>query len=710
MSAIKTLPTEKTFGLGFNYALWEANTDITLCNVRWNSDYRDVVRFNSQDDLDSYLRDNSGPTINIQQASMAKFGKPIRLPIPLEVAQQFNYIKVANPAQPIGAGSFARNYYYFIVEVEYSSPGNTNVYVQLDVWQSFSRDVIFGNCYIERSHLAIAASNSFEDHGREYLTIPEGFDLGNEYQIVDQWQHSIGSARGDNNYSICIMSTVDLTADPGTVEEPKLNTAKGTNFENLPGGAEIYFFRDADNFKTFMEEFSDKPWVTQGIISITATPDIARYSLTADMQIVNIGSAEAWVLNGTLAGRTFNMKTFFRNVIFDKIGFRYTYLKKFATYPYSQLELTSYSGTPLVIKPENWKSDHAEVVEDAHLIQPGARIVFYPRGYNKSSTAPPSQTDQYGMYNDGGEFLDMATGILNLPTFSLVNNGYISFLASNKNSLAYQHSSADWSQAKAQQGIATSYDQANANIGTSQDVTRQGMNAAQQQANIANQGSMAQGIIGGINSLGSLGNGPGGAISAASGIVNTGLQTALDINQRNQNLGVTQGLAAGTNKSQTDNMAFMRDTNNELATFSAKGDYQNAILGINAKVQDAALTQPTTSGQIGGDSYNLARYKWGVDLKLKMLAPAALRTIGEFWLRYGYAMNVYRRLPGNLSVMTHFTYWKLKETYIISSKCPEPMKQTIRGIFEKGVTVWRNPNDIGTIDIGDNVPDFTGEI
>jgi len=31
-------------------------------------------------------------------------------------------------------------------------------------------------------------------------------------------------------------------------------------------------------------------------------------------------------------------------------------------------------------------------------------------------------------------------------------------------------------------------------------------------------------------------------------------------------------------------------------------------------------------------------------------------------------------------------------------------KQAIRGIFEKGVTVWANPADIGTIDIGDNAP------
>jgi len=706
-SAIQTLPVDKTFGLGFNYALWEANTIITLANVNWNSDYRDVVKFNSRAELNNYIDNNSMTPITINKASYAKFGKPVRLDVPFEVAQQYNYIRVTNPAQPI-PNSSAKAYYYFISEIEYVAPNTTNIYIQLDVWQSFSWDVIFGNCFIEQGHIGIAATNTFTDHGREYLTIPEGMDIGNEYQIVDQWQRNIGSARGEADYSILVMSTVDLEADPGTVDNPKLNSAKGTNMENLPGGASLYVFRDPDQFRIFMAAFSDKPWITQGIISITAIPDFARFSLQVDYDVATVGGAEMWVINGgTLQDSTFYMKTFFRNVIFNALGLRYQNLKKFATYPYSLMELTTYSGTPIVMKPENWNSDHAEVVEIPHLVPPGARIMYVPKFYNKAANAPAEQTDSYGTWNDGGEYLDMATGIFNFPTFSLVNNGFMSFLASNKNSLAYQHSSADWSNTKTQQGIATSYDQASAGIGLSQDLNRQGMNAATQQANLANQGSMANGIIGGINAVGQLGNGPTGVISAATSMVNTGLSTALDINQRNQGLAISNGLAAGQNRSTTDNAAYLRDTNRDLASFAANGDYSNAIAGINAKVQDAKLTQPTTSGQIGGESFNLARYKWGVDLKLKMLSPSAMRSIGEYWLRYGYNINVYRTLPGDLQVMTHFTYWKLKETYIVQSKCPEPIKQAIRGIFEKGVTVWRDPNDIGNMDIGDNLPSFS---
>ena len=53
--------------------------------------------------------------------------------------------------------------------------------------------------------------------------------------------------------------------------------------------------------------------------------------------------------------------------------------------------------------------------------------------------------------------------------------------------------------------------------------------------------------------------------------------------------------------------------------------------------------------------------------------------------------------------MQNFTYWKLAETNLLpESNCPQNYRNTIRGIFEKGVTVWRNPDDINNLDIGSN--------
>ena len=91
-------------------------------------------------------------------------------------------------------------------------------------------------------------------------------------------------------------------------------------------------------------------------------------------------------------------------------------------------------------------------------------------------------------------------------------------------------------------------------------------------------------------------------------------------------------------------------------------------------------------------------------LRWKLIDDASMAVIGEYWLRYGYAIRRFITMPDSLHCMTHFSYWKLSETYIKSARIPESYKQVIRGIFEKGVTVWREADMIGSTDIGLNKP------
>jgi hypothetical protein len=707
-SAIQDLPTAKDWGLGFNYSAWTQGTAITLCNVPWNSDYRDIVRFDNQDALDTYLRNNSGATIEITKLSYAKFGQPIRLDTPFHTVQNYNYIRVWNPAQPI-TGDTGKAFYYFVTDVTYVNPNCTQITVQLDVWQTFGYGVKFGNCYIQQGHIGIANENFFTNYGRDYLTVPEGMDIGNEYEIYKRYTHGIAGARdGEPDYEVLVVSSVALDTDPGTEDDPKLQSAKGSSMENLPNGAEIYLFNSMEHLQQYLTGVSDKPWITQGIMSIQAVPPMGRYGISTTAISLN-GVVVAKVNGGSLTRPYTTVKEGFRN---DADLGRYWRLAKFWTYPYTVIEMTSHTGTPIIIKPECLQSSDLGVVEVPHISPPDARIAFYPYRYNASETSAV-ESDTKGILNDGGEFLDMASWISNFPTFSVVNNGYMSFMASNRNGIAFQHQSADWSQQRTQQGIATSYDQATAGMMLSENLTQRGVYAAGQQTNLQNQTMAAHTMVGGMagiaqGAIGGAAGGPAGVVAGAGmGLGNalvSGVQTAIDVDRNNQALGISNSLAQGNNTASNATAAYMRDTNKDLATFSANGDYQNALAGINAKVQDAKLTQPTTSGQIGGDAFNLATYRWGVDIKVKRLTPAFMNAIGEYWLRYGYAINRFGKMPESFMVMEKFTYWKLKETYITEAHCPEAFKQVIRGIFEKGVTVWRNPSDIGTIDIANNAP------
>lgn len=701
-SKMHELPEERTFGHQFNYAVWTAGTTIQLCNVPWGNDYRDIVRFDSQKKLDDYLRLSTGPTIIVENAAHHKTSQPVRLEIPFEAANEYNYLRVFNPTQPVN-GSKPSTFYYFISDVRYVAPSTTELVIQLDVWQTYGRNIRFGQCYVERGHIGIANEWNFDGYGRHYLNTLEGMDVGGEYDIVGRHTRKIASARDhDKPYSIMVVSTASLQVEGGTAKEPDPTvTGKGSQLHRLPSGAEYYLFDDLDHFSAFLDAFKDKSWVTQSIISITAVPAIAPPAVTLDTKTVN-GVQLKRITAGNPKPTVTKLAPNWRDNV--QLPTRYKHLKKFLTYPYMVLELTAYTGTPLVIKPESWNDKDASVVEIGHYALPSARLVFYPYRYN-ASTVPPEDAATGGLLHDGGEFLDMTTGIYNFPTFALVNNGYLQVMASQAHSIAYQHSAADWSQQKALTGNQLSHEQSTAGLGMQSQLTEMGINAATSQTNLSNQTAgyrAATGAVGGIAS--GIGNGPAGLMGGIGNAAMSGVNLAIDVNQSNQSLAISNQLARSTSGATGAHGQYVADTNKSFADYAAKGDYQSTIAALNAKNQDAKLTQPTTAGQMGGEAFNLAHYQWGYDLIVKMLQPSAMARVGESWLRYGYDVGRFLTPPENMKCMAKFTYWKMRETYIVSSACPESFKQAVRGIFEKGVTVWERPQDIGVVDIADNAP------
>lgn len=703
MPTINDLPaTVGDFGQDFNYSVWTPNTAVVLANVPWNSDYRDVVRFASQSALDDYIMNHAGPTLVLTGMTYARVGFPVRLNVPFNSAMRFNYMRVTNGAQP--NGDTARSYYYFINDVRYVAPNTTEFDIQLDVWQTFHRDVTFGRAYVERGHIGIANENQMNDNGREYLTVPEGLDLGGEYVVEDSILGDILASNED--YGVLLVSTVSLENSGGTTQDPKLETAIPSLFENLPNGAAIYYCDSSSKFRGLMSALSGQPWVSQGIVSITVVPKIDLDEV--EHETVNVPGSHIGLvvrlLNSTLPPIKHTYRTNWRNSLRFLSG-RYHRLKKFMTYPYTVVEATTYTGNPLILKPESMGGSDLEFVCLQHLAPPAPRIAFYPYKYNAAQDSNPDTDVNGNIVNDKGEFLDMQTGIFNMPTFALVNSGYMAFLAQNSNSLAYQHSAADWSQQRALRGSELAYNQATANMGVTQDMARSGMHAAAQQTALANLTATHQAVTGILsNTAGSALGGPGALVGNAVSAAGNAASVSIANNQRTESLGIQTNLANQQMGIGVRQQGYMRDTNREYADFAAQGDYANAIAGVNAKVQDARMIQPTTSGQIGGDAFNLVAYRWGLDVKVKTLQAAARAAIGEFWLRYGYAVNRFAMMPSDCMAMQKFTYWKVREMNLSSSTCPELFRQTLRGIFEKGVTVWADPGDIGTLDVADNPP------
>lgn len=700
-------PNTYDFGYDFDYAVWSANTNITLTNVPWNNDYRDVVSFKSTDDLNRYIDRSNTQNVRITNSQYAKANEPIVLGIPFNVANRFNYVRVYNPAQPIQGTDVPKYFYYFITDIRYSAPNATTIVVQLDVFQTYIRQVQFGRCYIERGHLGIANENAFQNYGRDYLTVPEGIDTGSDYMPVMTRADDQIMLPLSGRYSILVVSAVKLEADPGTKANPNLDSAEGGTFQGLPSGASYYVFLSSADFRAFMRKYSDKPWVTQGIISITAIPPITRYfplgSLGAKLPI---GAYKGPEVQATIAQKPLYANWRDSSQLRNYIPPRYRHLRKFWTFPYMAIELTTMTGQTVILKPEMWKSKDAIIEEEVSLLPPNQKIIWFPVGYNYGSEAT-----LYG--GEQGDGIKYAAGVGNFPQLALVNNGAILAMANSANSLAFGYQSADWSQQRALRGNEVAYDQASASINASTQQARIGNASDATSTGIGNQyaqdsqwlnaiGGTAQGAGMGAfaGPAGAIAGGIGSAASGAMGLLHTGMQVDANNAQLANRLSASaasQGVATGLGN-------YMRDTNKSLADYAARGDYENTIAGLNAKTRDMELTPPSMAGQVGGEALGILNFRFGYRMKWLMPDQASIQTVGEIWLRYGYAIQRFSFIPNDFMVMDKFTYWKMKETYIRSAGMPETFKQAIRGIFEKGVTVWANPDDIGMIDPADNRP------
>lgn len=710
------------FGYDFNYALWTEGTVLTLCNVPWNNDYRDIVKFADRTALNSYINGLSNASVNVNNVSYIKPNTPIRLDIPFNAAYKYNYLRANNPLQPI-SGDVDKDYYYFITDVRYIAPNTTELVLQLDVWQSFGFDVNFGQCYIERGHVGIANTNNFANYGRDYLTVPEGLNLGTEYQVIMKQNNRVMAnsvpetydanveITNDTRFNVLAVSTVDLnTTTPGTPDAPVLHSAPGGTFSTIPSGASTYLWPDTQTFYAWLVAHKDKPWITQGIVSLTLIPRMERY-------IPNFYWRTDGIPNNTPSQRLpailHKMIPNWRNhpLLASYIPDRYAMLKKLFTFPYMAVEVTAFNGSALVAKPENWADPDLSLVERLNPVPPNQRIAFTPFKYN---ALPGSSTDNLyqgaGDANtfegdDNGDYIDFSVYITDMPTIAIVNNGAISYLAANAHGIAFQYSSNDWSQQRALHGNQVSYDQSGRAIQTMAQQSAIGITADTAQTGVTNSLLANRALINGVGQFAGAGEGGLAGIANAAGVTALGFVNAgVTADANNQGLAIRQQAASAGAQANIRQAGYLKDTNRSLADWSAKGDYQNNIAGINAKVQDAALIQPSVSGQSGGDTMNLLNNNTVVSVRVKMIDRANMRLIGEYWLRYGYSVRQFYTPPSSLQCMSHFTYWKMMETYINTGPLPESMKQIIRGIFEKGVTVWSNPNNIGNIDFAINQP------
>lgn len=698
---------------GFTPYSWPTDSKATLCRVPWDAEYRNVVDWQDQQHKDSYFSSLKSDSCELGSMTYLKPNDPIFVDVPFSKAYSYNYIVVENPKLPVPGEVEPRKLYYFVTAVGYVAPNTTSIAVQLDVWTTYGDTAEFGRCFVERGHVAIAAEMSkptptADKLGparskvyRRYLTAAEGLDIGNEYLIGDVDAFSI--ADSEHRWAVVIMSTTDLLADWGTLSNPSMTTADGQVTDGLIGGCNVYSLSTTD-FRQFMKNIRNYPWVAKGIIGVTAFPK----ALLTDGPSVDKDGVTLYFLGTTPD------KGFYREIdnvwerLSKSIPDRYRNLHKLLCYPYSVIELNSYNGSPVLLKPELLNTDTLRLRNISCAVPGHIKIGFYPWAYDSERLV----LNEYGLpvvsatMDDpsvnlpvSGNSLDSCVWMQEMPKFSLVNDNYLNYLASTTHTREWQYNAAGWQQAKSNASARLSYDQAQQQIATNRanwNASTQGLlgNVAGNIGNLAMSGADALGIGGAVSGAADFANGVLGTVSGAIGA--TGWDNMQGI--VNNLTGLTE---LNNNQALQGNIA---SQNLDLAQWAAQGDYENSIAKIEATVQDAALTAPSVIGQAGGSGFSMSNGLFVVQTRFKNIDQNHMHIIGEYWLRYGYAVREFMVPPADLCCMEHFTYWKMLETSVECALADETSKETIRGIFEKGVTVWKSADEITTWDLSDNDP------
>lgn len=148
-------------------------------------------------------------------------------------------------------------------------------------------------------------------------------------------------------------------------------------------------------------------------------------------------------------------------------------------------------------------------------------------------------------------------------------------------------------------------------------------------------------------------------------------------------------------RAETDRVAIYNNaiTNANLSKSNSEAAIQNAI-------NQSYLNDNATYGT-PGDHSKWANGLMALHYHIKTQSDDAIRLAGDYFLRYGYAYN------GNcefttFNIMRYYTFWKCKEVWLSSDKVNSNIIDRFKSILERGVTVWRNPADMGNVSIYDN--------
>lgn len=346
----------------FDYERWaEYETKITMCNVPWGTSevqvgqrvtggLGKVVKF--KDDLERDLYFDDLPNKIVLTTPYRGFSQDsLQVNVPFDMLVNYNYCYIEySPATAedvlldYEGVNGIRRIYYFIRDMRYHSPSNTELLLLLDYWTTFINSIEWVSLGIERGHAPVKGVTVEQYlnnpmNNCEYLLHEDICATNPGIRSADSEQYVFN---GGVQYAL-ITSTADLIR---TLQNGKEKTL----CNNIDSG-------DTLNLYTAAVDIADLETLV-GLVNTRSPQFIATVQgvYIVENTYLNLGSAvnisgvSIYPVNGgkidLSATYTFNKGSF-------KLDNKYAGLAKLYTYPYSYLEVTDWRGGVHVVRVED---------------------------------------------------------------------------------------------------------------------------------------------------------------------------------------------------------------------------------------------------------------------------------------------------------------------------------------------------------------------
>lgn len=157
-------------------------------------------------------------------------------------------------------------YYAYVMRYEFLNPNAVRVYLLIDAIMTYTQGKVLEyipNLNINRQHLPL---KKYEN---------QLWDLKNNGDILKTHTKSyfLTEQLLFDSLIVLISASVDLIDDFGTVDNPKMKTSYGKQFDKITSPLNLYACDFAD-FNKLMLKLSPFPWISQNIKSIVLLPKI----------------------------------------------------------------------------------------------------------------------------------------------------------------------------------------------------------------------------------------------------------------------------------------------------------------------------------------------------------------------------------------------------------------------------------------------------